>query len=165
MDRLVQQYERHCVTTALRASKVKSGDIDTGVTERLSDLADGTWNVIVTEIEHVGADLRLYGNTINLDNSRLVAAEQRSRYGPSPAAGTDRQANQRLIVARLIILGLADADVSLACDRWRVDYVYALEKRRQQPHQRGPEEESDAHAPPTALGCQAPTSLSKRGGR
>ena len=65
----------------------------------------------------------------------LLAAEQRAGQRPRPLLGIDDHADQRLIIAGPLALGLRDLDVALPRDHRGIDHVDAVEQRPQQAHQ------------------------------
>ena len=98
-------------------------DVDAGVADRPAERADHAGLVVVGDIEHVGRELRLHMDALDLDDARLVAREQRAGDAARLALGGHGQADHRHIVLGLLALDLANIDAALARDDRRVDHV------------------------------------------
>ena len=61
-------------------------DIDSGIAQSPSKIANQTGLVRVGDIKHVRTKFRLDRDILDLDNARLVAAEQSTGHGPRPTS-------------------------------------------------------------------------------
>src|SRR5206468_1756458 len=77
-ERLVYLDEGDGVLAGRGAAEMEGRDIDAVLAQGAAEITDEARLVLVADEQHRGAELGLHGDTLDLDETRLVAAEERA---------------------------------------------------------------------------------------
>ena len=112
-----------------RSSQVEGRDVHAGFRQEPSHAADDARLVVVREVEHVGTQLGLHLDALDLHDAGLGAPEKRTGNRTFLRLGLQRDPDQGLVVAVALVLGLRNRDVALPGQHRSVYHVHRVQHR------------------------------------